>query len=1034
MASSTSKTYQKPALYILIASEGQLLMAVKKLLLQRPLTQVYVVNESFFNWLEFQKNPLWQKEADRIFWLKSNFDEENSFLDNKIFEFLAQFQDKLTVIGFNYSPPPEDWHRREIGRQWLSLAQNSQTFYSRFSLNFPQSQVILGQDVVLEEKISQVPFCAFWSFWSGSSWKIWSSGQYYWQTWEDFWQTIEPKILHPLSKMRFLVTGNKISGEKWLKKQAQLIEVLEKRTIELILPAGKNKTTVQTGVDFLENVWAGQLVKINSAKNQTDQDNLALKWLSLYKIGRKFKKPGCDLTDATAFTASKVKKPRNLTANSLFTGMSLTSDNNHQLFQNIDNINAPQLFNGPSFEFLPMKTNLSDKSQEIAQKSEIDPLEGLKTMKKTTVVVRNENNPNSQKSASRLLPEKKPALKTPSLSVSASQTTATQTPSPSASSPSASSPSKNNQKSKKQRLQKIIFAFSFFFLITGGILYSVWHFSLKTYLQAFVDLTNKCLLNSTTACDWDSQWSTWQQAKSSFVWQRNLYSLILSPATQNEFQQIDSFANQIISWQDNQKLLQRTRAEVFLGLTGRQSASLDPTQNWENLSQARVQQQELIAVFLNASEKLPSQSHFADNWSDQLTNQLKTLQSDANLLSQRESWWQDIFADSRFKPQYYALLTLNPLFARPTGGLMETVTLLEVNHGQLESITTYSAEEINSQLPTHFLPANSSFVGQLMGENKVNFWTLSQEMDFGKLAEKTASYIKEALGIEISGVFGLNADLWLDKADHELWMTSRFDLQDQSRATYWKTLVDNQLVKTISVSDEEFFSVMQNLTTGFEKRQLFAWLANEELQKNSQQLNRTGTLVVPNCQQLFNTSSCVSDSLVFMETLLGQKESEKSVFSQPENSLNYVLETKINLTPDKIEHTLNLVAKAEADNKSQYYWQFLFPQNAQIESVLLNGIQTSFNTENGLLVAFTDRQQQTLALTYTLPSAFNEKGWTYTYYQRYPTTANSWQNTVSVTNQTTLPYQVVSPSAEYQDQNLRFNWHDSNDLFISIGF
>jgi hypothetical protein len=234
--------------------------------------------------------------------------------------------------------------------------------------------------------------------------------------------------------------------------------------------------------------------------------------------------------------------------------------------------------------------------------------------------------------------------------------------------------------------------------------------------------------------------------------------------------------------------------------------------------------------------------------------------------------------------------------------------------------------------------------------------------------------------------------------------------------------------KQMLLSQEEVPELMRKLNEGLGKNQIELWFRGEEMEDKARQLGVSGSILAPGCQQLFGTSNCQSDSLYYFVTdLVGLTQATMPKMHWQE---------EVTLRSGGVTHENKLVWESEGGGSAgRYYLQLYLPQKAKEVSLLVDGVQTHLDDENGLLVDFEGKSKVTVAVSYVLAGLEEEgEGLIYTYLQPAPVGLDGVKVDLRVKSELGKPFKLISPVATQEDMTLKFTGRESEDLFVTVGF
>ena len=218
---------------------------------------------------------------------------------------------------------------------------------------------------------------------------------------------------------------------------------------------------------------------------------------------------------------------------------------------------------------------------------------------------------------------------------------------------------------------------------------------------------------------------------------------------------------------------------------------------------------------------------------------------------------------------------------------------------------------------------------------------------------------------------------------------------------------------------------MTGLEGSLKRGELMWWFENDSLEEKAKQLGVSGSMLAPDCGQLFNSRNCQSDSLYYYLSDLSGASIEQPMMSWHEDVV---------LTSEGVQHESKLLWQNEAGGcDKRYYLQLYLPQKALETKLLLNGVQVRLDDENGLLVDFGGKNKMELELSYNLAETV-EPGFVYSYLQPVPVGFANVVTEVRLKSLLGTPYKLISPVATQEDMVLSFRSKPGEETFITVGF
>lgn len=410
-------------------------------------------------------------------------------------------------------------------------------------------------------------------------------------------------------------------------------------------------------------------------------------------------------------------------------------------------------------------------------------------------------------------------------------------------------------------------------------------------------------------------------------------------------------------------------------------------------------------------------------------------------------------------PQTYALLVQNNQEIRPTGGFIDTLSLLTFKQGHLIDHKTLSSYQADAKLVGETAPPPP--LKQYLGEQNWYLRDSNWHPDFPSAAKQADWFIQKELNTKLSGLIGLNL-ITLQNIHTALGSLNIANLdspltpQNLTHQVYQHTPVDQdppslitpltkKILRNITTNQLEFTTLIKAINQSLQQAELTIFLNDPQLQSVIETNNWSGSLINKGCPQLFTQNYCTSQTFAVIEANLGINQS------------NYHLSRRLNhqvtiQDQGQINHQINLNYQnnptTSSTTRSTYktYTRFYLPPNIQLISSHLN--KQPLTPQNITLDPYLGLK--VIAFYYTVPPGQNSLLNLQLQSQQIvntlsPTSSLSinWQKqsgtgslpaTVTIKHPPQLKAQKITLPAATQPQSLIFNQPINSDTTFAVQF
>lgn len=409
----------------------------------------------------------------------------------------------------------------------------------------------------------------------------------------------------------------------------------------------------------------------------------------------------------------------------------------------------------------------------------------------------------------------------------------------------------------------------------------------------------------------------------------------------------------------------------------------------------------------------------------------------------------------------YAVVFQNDQELRPTGGYIQSVSLVTFANGQLIDVQTYGVYTLDNQLKAQVTPPTE--VAQLLGEESWFLRDSNWNPDFPKAAENMKWFIEHETNQQLDGVVTLTSaalaailsavgpvelpeynEVITDRnLTERLEFHSEVQLTNQADAKeYTEVLVQRVWQKLQELTPEKGQQFAVALQTQLKQKNMLLYLKDSGEQSTIQALGWSGKLLAPDCpSQLASARTCVVDTLAVVDANIGVNKANYHL-KRSENHEIALGETQATHT-----HTLtfNNTSQSNAWPQGTYsaYTRFYLPATAEVKSITRNGQAVSpdalFASQYdvfsvvGVVSQTPIQQQTTLELVYTTPLPSN-RSWAYAFFYQKQAGVPLALSTVNLTHSPTLTPKLIAPQAQVQLGRITFTELDDDHQFVGVSF
>lgn len=1050
--------FQQPKVYLVIGDNEELVEKIKTKLAEKPLVEVYVLRPAFFAHPEFAQNPIWEKNVERIFYVVvgqegrkwSDQNHEIRLVGQKI----ARFQEKISVLFLNYSPPPlqTSAQAEEIVRRWREQSWWEDDWRTKLALEMPKATIVVGQDVLLSGGTKEVPIDQIKQLVRFGEIPTWGKGEdYYWQMSEDFFEVVWEKLVTPFKGRRLVVLGKKVTATAFkglLNEISEKVNGFEMKTATEEV-SRKRRQILKTELGNWERI----VVK------NTDDEKLKAKWHRLIELGlkRKTEKP----TD-------RVKKKSEAKLSS--SGENLFQVNKKTLFEKGEMMTVLSWENWAGQKMVVTerteKTQVvipeeqKVKRQKVAVQVTVSREEERKVVVKTREVIEKEKSrPKKEKSEKEVqssLEQDKVLEKTRDEKKSATpeqledkieQVLVLE-----------KEPLLSPREKKKKRVRRRMGVFLSVLgvsvvLIVGLVWWQAKQKENRYYRQLQLVLAD-CWQDA-DACDWQLEAKKVSLLEQELVEQRRVYQMFTAEtASETELSVWRELIGQLTVWQENNEELKTAIEDVYLGLVGRSETQWQAVEKWRILTDLNWQNEQIglkVRSLLNQAE---GQSWQGDNFIEEVKEILSEQQQKNQEIITETNFWQEVWGQKG--ERFYGVVLFNPAELRPAGGVVEAVVILQVVNGEIKALLPYSVAEIEKQISAK--PQAQGFEAEFLEMKSGSLREIGGDFDFELTGSKIKWYLDRVTNKKIDGLIAINLDLVEREIKNgkkisvggELWDGSVYQLKTEAdglkktsndeKSVFYKNLLLAWLQEKMLWARGEVLLELKKLGAVKEMKEVSWWMAETELENKVKQAGWSGSELELDCQQVFKTTNCVTDSLIMSVSTMPGSERE---------DLQVKREERVEIGQNEVKHYAKFVLSGNAGKSFviSLYW----PQKATQRLMSLNGKSGGGEWQNGALVSFNQKEKtMILEVSYVLEregegkavgngesggsgsEESREDDFYYTYWLDKRPGLNGVEREVTVINRGGENLKLVAPKAELKGDSLVFRDNGEKESLITI--
>ena len=409
----------------------------------------------------------------------------------------------------------------------------------------------------------------------------------------------------------------------------------------------------------------------------------------------------------------------------------------------------------------------------------------------------------------------------------------------------------------------------------------------------------------------------------------------------------------------------------------------------------------------------------------------------------------------------YGVLFQNNMELRATGGFIGSFAILTFENGKLYDMPIFDVYDADGQLKGHVEPPTP--IKTFLGEANWYLRDSNFDPDFPTSARRAEWFIKKSLNQDLDGMIAVNVDtlIGLLKAtgpllisdynetitDGNLYERSQYHAEvnffpgSTQKKEFLSTVANSLFAKLPSLGAGEGIKMVEALTTSIAEKNTLVSLSNASADHVFATLGWNGAVTDLPCPVPDN---CAKDYAMVVDSNFGV------------NKANYFLRRSLDMviTFDKnlvVGHTLKInyqntsTSTAWPSGAYKNYSRIYLPLGATLNHLkigdrLIESKDYTLTMEHnklvlGFLANIPVNSTVTVEVDYSTPQLPQTPDLTYTWYwQKQPGTSSRDQLTVYLNHPLYLKPLIISPSAQLETQQLKFNFTNDTDHRLTVKF
>jgi hypothetical protein len=309
----------------------------------------------------------------------------------------------------------------------------------------------------------------------------------------------------------------------------------------------------------------------------------------------------------------------------------------------------------------------------------------------------------------------------------------------------------------------------------------------------------------------------------------------------------------------------------------------------------------------------------------------------------------------------YAVLLQNNLELRPTGGYIQAIGFFTFDQGLLIDSQFVSPYDLDKRVLASVLAPTE--IKRYLGETNWYLRDSNWNPDFPETATRVAWFIRQAVGLQVDGVWAINylalEDILkavgpLGLAAYDELLTDKNLLErvefhsddelitDQTQRPEYALAVFTQLLRHLQTMPlDQTTSFLEALEVGLTNKQILISLFEPELEEAMERFGWNGKVINPSCPSQFSQVTCLVDQVFQVEANVGLNRVGAYIKREVEH--------RVDLAGEKIAHTrtvrLENTSRSDGWPLGTYktYLRFILDNEAQPNSLTVNGRRLTGN-------------------------------------------------------------------------------------------
>jgi hypothetical protein len=439
-----------------------------------------------------------------------------------------------------------------------------------------------------------------------------------------------------------------------------------------------------------------------------------------------------------------------------------------------------------------------------------------------------------------------------------------------------------------------------------------------------------------------------------------------------------------------------------------------------------------------------------------MTQQLDKERKNLITLQQTQSLLPTILASQGRKT--YAILIQDSQELRATGGFINVVAIVTIDHGVLVDKQVFSSYELDQKIYGKVQPPNE--ITQYLNEKQFYLRDANWDPDFYSSATTISWFIEKSLNRKMDGVIALDSYAIKDliKAigpidlpqynevitDKNFFERSEFHsevlLADGATKPEYLSVFTSALLENITkISAEKTPGFLNALEDTVDSKHLLVAFMEPGIQDSFRALGWTGEIMTPNCPAEIQSDKCVVDAIAQMETNIGVNKANFSLTRTINQTVNVTKEGLVNNRRVVLRNDANSNAWPEGDYKALFRFYLDPAATNEVLTIDNEKVPVSLKMDHGKkVVTFVAnvpiQKEVTIDLTYFIPQEFGDKKFGLVFFdQKQPGTDEDVEK-ITVKYDPLFSPTIIAPQADVNSGQIVFNVTKKAHVFVGVVF